>query len=135
MLHEKEMKRSDDVFTHKPKFIQRNHDKMILLGYDTMLALLEIYTLTIKKYIEKDGSITLSLNEIDLIENAKTEEEAKIKLGKAILEYASDYYNEYELYSKSPNRKNHLPYIIKALIVDDPERIGNLLVCLDCENV
>lgn len=129
MLQEKEMKRSDDVFTHKPKFIQRSHDKMILLSYDAMLVLLEGYTLTIKKYVEEDGSITLSLNEIDLIENAKNEEEAKRKLGKAVLEYASDYYNDYELYSKSPNRKNQLPYIIKALIIDDPERIGSLLVC------
>jgi len=135
MFYKKEMKTSDGIVRSKLKFIQRNHDKMILLGYDTMLALLERYTLTIKKYIEEDGSITLSLNEIDLIENAKNEEDAKRKLGKAILEYASDYYNDYELYSKSPNRKNQLPYIIKALIIDDPERIGNLLVCLDCENV
>jgi hypothetical protein len=86
------------------------------------------------KYIEDDGSITLSLNEIDLVENGKDEQEARLNMGRAILEYALDYYNEYEMYSHSPNRKKHIPYIFKALIIDNPERIGDMLQCQDGKN-
>lgn len=81
------------------------------------------------KYIEDDNSVTLSLNEIDLVENGKDEREARLKMGRAILEYSLDFYNEYELYSRSSNRKKHIPYIFKALIIDHPEKIGDMLQC------
>lgn len=35
--------------------------------------------------------------------------------------------DEYEMYSRSPNRKKHIPYIFKVLIIDNPERIGDIL--------
>lgn len=124
----------DSVVRNKPKFIQRTRDKMLLSSLDTMLTLLEGYTFTAKRFTEADGSITLSLNEIDIIENAKDEKTAKKLLGKAVLEYAMDYYNEYELYSNSPNRKGHIPYVFKALIIDDADRIGEIVTCHDGEN-
>lgn len=68
--------------------------------------------LTAEKFIEEDGSITLSLNEVDLIENAETEDAAKLALAQSILEYAKDFYREFDLWSTSPNRKEHVPYII-----------------------
>ena len=40
-----------------------------------------------------------------------------------------DYYNEYELYSHTPNRKHHIPYIFKALIMDNPKQIGEEVEC------
>lgn len=43
------------------------------------------------------------------------------------MEYSLDYYNEYETYSRSPNRKKHIPYIFKALIIDAPQKIGDML--------
>ena len=101
---------------------------------ETMSEILEIYQFTANKYIEEDGSVTLSLNEIDLVENGKDEGEARLNLGKSILEYSIDYYNEYELYSHSPNRKKHVPYIFKALIIDNPEKIGDMLQCQDGKN-
>lgn len=94
----------------------------------------DAYSFTAIKYIEDDGTITLSLNEIDLIENGENECEARLKMGMAILEYAMDYYNEYETYSHSPNRKKHIPYIFKALIIDSPEKIGDMLQCQDGKN-
>ncbi len=51
------------------------------------------------------------------------EKDTRLKPGKSILEYFLDYYEEYETYSRSPNRKSHIPYIFKALIIDDPEKI------------
>ena len=124
----------DSVIHDKPKFIKRTRDKMWFSNLETMSEILEAYQFTAKKFIEDDGSITLSLNEIDLVENGKDEHEARLKLAKSILEYSAEYYNEYELYSRSQNRKKHIPYIFKALIIDNPEKIGEIIYCQDGKN-
>lgn len=102
---------------------------MLFSNLETISELLEAYYFSATKFIEDDNSVTLSLNEIDLVENGRNEQEARLNMGKAILEYAFDYYNEYEIYSRSPNRKKHIPYIFKALIMDSPEKIGDMLQC------
>ena len=124
----------DSVIHNKPKFIKRTRDKMWFSSLETMSEILSTYQFTANKYVEDDGSITLSLNEIDLIENGENEQAAKIALGESILEYSVDYYNDYELYSHSPNRKGHIPYIFKALIMDNPEMIGESIQCQDGKN-
>ena len=124
----------DSVIHEKPKFIKRTRDKMWFSNLETISEFLEAYCFTAMKYIEDDGTVTLSLNEIDLVENGKDDSEVRVNMGQAILEYASDYYNDYETYSRSPNRKKHIPYIFKALIIDDPEKIGDILQCQDGRN-
>lgn len=124
----------DSVIHEKPKFIKRTRDKMWFSNLEIISEFLEAYSFTVMKYIENDGTITLSLNEIDLVENGKDEHEARLNMGRAILEYALDYYSEYETYSHSPNRKKHIPYIFKALIIDNPEKIGDMLQCQDGKN-
>lgn len=124
----------DSVIHDKPKFIKRTRDKMWFSNLETMSVILEAYHFTAEKYTEEDGSVTLSLNEIDLVENGKNEQAARIELGKAILEYSMEYYNNYEMYSHSVNRKQHIPYIFKALIMDQPDKIGETIQCLDGRN-
>ena len=124
----------DSVIHNKPKFIKRTRDKMWFSNLETMSEILEAYQFTAKKFIEEDGSVTLSLNEIDLVENGKDEQEARLNLANAILEYSMEYYNEYEMSSHSPNRKKHIPYIFKALIIDNSEKIGEIIQCQDGKN-
>ncbi len=81
-----------------------------------------------EQFDEDDGSVTLSLNEIDLVENAENEEKARMELAKSILEYAQEYYENYEQYSQSPNRKSHIPYVFQALNLGDPAKIGKNIV-------
>lgn len=99
-----------------------------------MQEILDVYTFTAERFTEPDGSVTLSLNEIDLVENALTEKDARLLLGKAILEYAMEYYNEYQIYSKAPNRKAHIPYVFKALLTDNGEKLGEDIICRDGKN-
>jgi hypothetical protein len=124
----------DSVLHEKPKFIKRTRDKMWFSSLETMEEILSGYSFTAEKLVEDDSSITLSLNEIDLIENGEDEHMARLNLAKAILDYSLDYYNEYELYSHAPNRKGHIPYIFKALIMDDIEKIGESITCQDGKN-
>jgi len=83
--------------------------------------------LTAEKFIEEDGSITLSLNEMDLIENEQTEEAAVLTLAQSILEYAKDFYGEFDLWSKAPNRNDHIPDIINALMLDNINKIASCI--------
>lgn len=124
----------DSVIHNKPKFIKRTRDKMWFSNLETMSEILEAYHFTAEKFIEDDASVTLSLNEIDLVENGKDEQEARLNLAESILEYSVEYYNDYELYSHSSNRKKHIPYIFKALIIDNPEKIGEIIQCQDGKN-
>lgn len=119
----------ENAIREKPQFIKRTRDHMVLTDVKLLESLLSAYTFSANKYIEEDGSLTLSLNELDLSENAKTEEDAKHLLGNAILEYAEDFYSEFSLWSSAPNRKLHVPYILKALIIDDAKKIGDMIEC------
>lgn len=86
---------------------------MWLSNLEIMLDILETYQFTAIKYIEDNGTVTLSLNEIDIVENRKDDKEVRLKIGKAILEYSTEYYIEYELYFRRTNRKKHVPYFLK----------------------
>lgn len=119
----------DSVIHDKPKFIKRTRDKMIFSNLETMLDILSVYQFTANKFVEDDGTVTLSLNEIDLVENGTDETTAKLLMGNSILEYAMEYYDNYSLYSNSTNRKSHIPYVLKALILDDPQKIGETIQC------
>ncbi len=124
----------DSVIHDKPKFIKRTRDKMWFSNLDTMAEILKAYEFTAQKFVEEDGSITLSLNEFDLIENGTDESSARLALGNAILDYSTEYYNNYAFYSRSPNRKGHVPYIFKALIMDNSKTIGENILCQDGKN-
>lgn len=81
-----------------------------------------------------DGNITLSLDELDLVENAPTEAECVKSLARSILNYADDFYREYSLWAAAPNGKAYIPYAFKALILGDAKKVGALIQCHDGAN-
>ena len=122
----------DKVVREKPLFMKRTRDYLMLSDLDFMESLLDAYHFTAQKAVEEDGSVTLSLNELDLVENGETENEAKQKLAKSILEYSEEFYQDFHYWSTAPNRKAHIPYVFKALILGDAEKIGELVTI--CQN-
>jgi len=124
----------DNVVREKPQFIRRTRDYMMLADIDFLKILLEPYTFQAKKFYEEDRSITLELSEIDLVVNAESEPKAIEKMAQEIIEYAEEFYSEFNFWSVAPNRKAHIPYVFKALILDDVKKIGELIICQDGEN-
>ena len=120
---------SESVIREKPKFIKKARDYMLLSNIEFIANLLSGYEFTAKKYIEDDGSVTLFLNEIPLVENAATEEEAIEVLANSILEYAVEFYDNFNLWASAPNKKSEIPYVFKALILDDISKIGAVIKC------
>jgi len=121
----------DLVSRDRPQFIKRTHDNMLLANEDFIFQLLDAYSFTAEIYKEADGSITLSLHEIDLVENASTQEDARNLLAASLLDYAAEYFDDFKLWSSAPNRKNHIPYVLKALLLATPEKIAEEILCQD----
>ncbi len=124
----------DGVVHERPVLVKRTRDKIWLSDVETMAEILTAYQFTAERFVEDDQSITLSLNEIDLVENATTEMEARMILAQAIMEYAAEYYEHYAVYSKAPNRKAHIPYVFKALLTEDICILGESILCRDGKN-
>ncbi len=120
---------SENVIREKPAFIKKTRDYMLLSNIEFISELLSGYSFSAVKYTEKDGSITLSLNELPLAENGSDENEALNLLAKSILDYSVDFYNEFNMWASAPNRKKEVPYIFKALILDDIKKIGACIKC------
>ena len=118
----------DSVLREKPKFIKRTRDYMFLSDLPILESLLQAYELSAVRLLEDDGSVTLSLDQLDLIENAPTEQDALNCLASAILEYAEEYYSDFAYWSRG-DRKSHIPYVLKALILNDTQKIGGLIEC------
>ncbi|MEG2144060.1 MAG: hypothetical protein RRY40_01885 [Oscillospiraceae bacterium] len=121
----------DLAVREKPQFIKRTRDYMILSDVHFFDSLLCGYSYSAQKFCEADGSVTLSLNELDIIENGQDEAEAKKKIAQAILDYSEDFYKDFSYWGSAPNRKAHIPYVFKALAIDDAEKIGDMIICLD----
>lgn len=120
----------DNAVREKPQFIKRTRDCMVLANETMFADMLSVYGFSATEFVETDGSVTLSCNELDLAENAATQEEAKLKLAQSILDYATDFYDDFPLWSSAPNRKTHIPYILRALLLDDIHKIG---ACISCQ--
>lgn len=119
----------DSVIREKPMFIKRTRDYMLLSSLDVINNILNPYSFHAEKFVESDGSITLSLNEIDLVKNAPNEEQAKLRLSESILEYAEDFYNDFKYWTTDESKKKHIPFVLKALILNDTKEIGDLIQC------
>jgi len=119
----------DSVTRRRPAFIKRTHDNVVLASTESLSAMLSDVRYETNIFQEDDGSITLSLDALDLVVNEKSLESAKKSLANDIEEYAEEYYANYESYSVSPNRRAHLPYVMKALIADSPKELEDAIEC------
>ena len=118
----------DKAVYDKPQFIKRTHDQTVLLSTELLSAVLTDVSFICDVQKEENGSYVITNREIDdIIGVGATIEEAKDDLAKQLLEYAHEYYEEYGLYSRSPNRKKHLTYVLKLLAINDFKRIKGLL--------
>ena len=50
------------------------------------------------------------------------------KMALAILDYSKDYYNDFAYWARG-ERRSHIPYVLKALVLDDAGKIGGLIEC------
>ena len=117
----------DTVVHKRPIVVQRNRDLIAALSLNHLSALLEPYRFTMEYEQEDDGSYSGSLLGFDIAANAKSQEELKVRLAQDLIEYAHEYEEEFVLYSLTPNRRSHFPYIYRVLIQPDIANVVSLI--------
>ena len=125
----------DKAVHERPQFIKRTHDKVVLISDEYLYVILDQFRIDCNVKKEKDGTFILT-NEIidDIIATGNSLEKAKEDLSNQLLDYAREYYESFDLYSKAPNRKKHLAYVMKILMLGDPVLVEGILVCQDGKN-
>lgn len=118
----------DRVIYCKPQFVQRTHNRMVMIEEGEFNNLLSNLTIHVKLIKENDGSF-IATNSIieDVFSTGETKEAAMSELCRELIEYAQEYYDEYDLYSKTPNRKNHAPYVMRILSSPSVESVRGML--------
>jgi antitoxin YefM len=119
----------DSIVREKPQVIKRSRDYIVAISLNMLKEILSLEKLTITIFTEDDQSVTAVIGELDLMTNAPTQEEVIRKLAQDAIEYAEDFYNDFEYWHSAPNRKAHLPYIMAILSRDPDEIIKELFVC------
>ncbi len=118
----------DTVSRERPAYVKRTHDNVAIISVPTLNLMLSGYHFHANKFKEEDGSVTLSAADLDIVVNEVNEDAAKRRLAEYIKEYAEEFYSEYPLWSKAPNRQSHIPYVFKALTLDE-DAIMEDIVC------
>jgi ribonucleotide monophosphatase NagD (HAD superfamily) len=124
----------DSVVRKKPKFIKRSRDHIFAASTDMLKEMLREYKLTATVYKEENETITAVLEEIDIVSNGNTKEDVLNLLAADLREYAEEYYREFEYWYNAPNRKAHLPYILKILLLNETKDILDMIECRDGKN-
>lgn len=118
----------DSVVRHKPAQVKRNRDILAVLSMDQLEALLESQKIKICIIQEEDGSFTGAIDHLDLAANESSIDQLKQTLLQDLVEYASEYMENFDSYFKSPNRKAHFPYIYKVnILVDSTEQLKEVV--------
>lgn len=106
----------DVVVRKHPISFKRNRDVLTILSMEHVDGMLSKYELNMSIFNEEDGTITATLDEIDIAVNAATIEDVHEQLLTDIVQYALDYMEDFEMYFHAPNRKAHFPYVYKILL-------------------
>ena len=94
-----------------------------------LFIFLESLNFTVSFVEEDDSSVTGEIEELDLFANAESKSECMMILLEDMKEYAQDFYREFDLWSSAPNRRKHIPYVLKILSASDEK----LLEAMKCQ--
>ena len=117
----------DTVVREKPVVVKRNRDYILSISLEQTVNLLADYRFHMNLFSEENGSITASLNELDLIINTTDRNNLKNLMAQEILDYAEDYFEQFSLYYNSTNRQKQFPYVLKAILADNLEEIAGFI--------
>ncbi len=119
----------DKIVRTKPIFVKRSRDYFMGISIEMAKELVKDVKFIANKYIEEDLSITLSLEDFDIVVNEENEETAIKSLLNDLREYALEYYEDIAFWSNDLNRKKHMKNILKVLLIEDDEELKESLLC------
>lgn len=118
---------SDVVQRHRPVRIDRGaRESGVLLGDEEVLAL--VANRDFHPEVFREGNeVSVWLPEFALYGRGASFAEAREDLLEEVREYVEEYLDEVELYTRSPNRSDHFPFVIRAWLADASGELGDVL--------
>ncbi len=120
----------DKVVSNQPQIIRKRKQSekdVMLIDTVTQKELLAGFSFTLDEFQEEDGSITLALDVLALYANGNTEEEALNDLLEQLQVYAEEYLTHINEYRYAPNRKAHLPYVLRIALCENEQELRQML--------
>lgn len=113
----------------QPVIIRRRQDKAVIMKNDMLALLLQHLQLKGEMVVDSDKSYTVTLDApFDLYGNGPTPEEAINDLVQDLKLYAEQYMSLLPVFLHAPNRREHLPYILKiTLFANEDAQIKEML--------
>lgn len=93
---------------------------------DNFKAMLACYSVNVDALPESDGSLTLAIDDLEILVNADTKDAAITDLVNELKLYANDYFTRLPLFLSAPNRKAHLPIVLRVLLAEDDDEIRSI---------
>lgn len=115
----------------KPR--KKSEEASVVLSRDLLRMILresEHESLVTPRFItEPDHSVTVVLDPLDIAVNAEKREAAILQAAGEAMEYAKEYLDpeNVSLYLRSPNRRSHLPTVIRIAICDSLAEVAGVL--------
>lgn len=115
----------------KPR--KKSEEPTVVLSRSLVHMLLEenpgVVRITPQFVEEPDGSITVSLDPMDIAVNAHTRHAAIHAACQEAIDYAKEYLSPQNaaLYMRSPNRKDHLSIVIRTALSDSIDEVAEIL--------
>lgn len=113
----------DKVSGGRPIFIKHRDKYAVALELGLMKQLVEEVTFRIKVEREVDESYILTADGFDMIATGQTLEEAQQELAEELGEYAKDYFDEVEVWSKDKHRASQIKEMVFILLTEDDEEL------------
>ncbi len=117
----------DSVIHDQPVLVQRHKDSFLAVSLPHIKNILSAYRFTMEFDQESDGSFSGSAKPIDVVANAPSIEELRMALARELIDYAKEYEENFGLYYRASNRKDHLPYILRVLLSKNEESVAELI--------
>ena len=84
----------------------------------------------VRKYLEEDHSVTMTLQGFDMVVNEENEELALNTLIYDLREYATEYYEDINFWMTDPIRKKQFGSILKVLMIEENEELKESFLIL-----
>lgn len=111
----------------RPVVIERaGVDRAVLIGAEELDRLFVDYEFRPEVFFEGDV-VSVWLPELALYGRGQSFDEAHEDLVREVRDYVDEYVDEAPLYLRAPNRAEHFPYVMKALVSDVLGRLPETL--------
>lgn len=102
-------------------------ERAFLIGADELERLLAAHDFRPEVFFE-DAAVSIWLPELALYGRGAGFEDAREDLIDEVRDYVDEYLRDAQLYLRAPDRAEHFPFVIKALLADAAGRLVEVLL-------